>query len=214
METLISILLLMHIVAGISSFGSGILAIVTKKGGRIHRAAGVVYLAGMTVVALTAVGISLYRNNLFLLLIAGFSFYMLWAGVRSIYNKSLRPNIWDWLMFVVGVVTAVVMLLTGHIILLVFGGLFSVGLLQELILFIRVTRGKQLAANQWLLRHIGMILGSYIATTTAFLVTNVQTFEPAWIPWLAPTIIGSPIIAYYSSKVARAGKRTERTSNT
>lgn len=203
METILSLLLLIHITAGVASFASGIFAIVTKKGGRLHRISGRIYLVGMSLVAVTAVGISVYRNNLFLLLIAGFSFYMLFAGVRSIYNKSLRPNFWDWLVLSIGLVTCATMFLTAHLILVVFGVLFSVGLVQEIILFVRTTRGTQPAAKQWLLRHIGMMLGSYIATTTAFLVTNVQYFEPQWIPWLAPTILGSPIIAFYSARVAR-----------
>ena len=48
--------------------------------------------------------------------------------------------------------------------------------------------------NDWLCTHIGRMGGSFIATSTAFLLTNIH-FEPAWIVWLAPTVIGSPIIA-------------------
>lgn len=203
MKSFIAALLFVHIAAGILSFISGIVAIASKKGGNIHRLSGKLYLIGMSVIALTAIGISIYRDNLFLLLIAGFSFYMLWAGVRSIYNKSLRPSIFDWFFLVIGFITCTVMLLTGHVVLLVFGGLFAVGLFREFLLFIRILKGMKPEPKAWLLRHIGMILGSFIATTTAFILTNLRSFEPHWIPWLAPTIIGTPLIVYYSAKVRR-----------
>jgi hypothetical protein len=53
--------------------------------------------------------------------------------------------------------------------------------------------------KSWLIKHISMIGGAYIATLTAFLVTNVN-FSPAWVIWLAPTIIGSILLARTSKE--------------
>ncbi|MFN4880994.1 MAG: hypothetical protein ACK5CD_05075 [Bacteroidota bacterium] len=39
--------------------------------------------------------------------------------------------------------------------------------------------------------------GSYIATTTAFLVVNIQ-LTPMWIIWLGPTLLGTILIIYYT----------------
>ena len=202
MATLIPILLFIHVFSGITCFISGLAAIVTTKGGKRHRYSGKIYFYAMFTVIVTAVIISVFRSNLFLLLIASFSFYMTWAGVRSIRNKMLRPGILDWIFFATGVSTAAVMIMTINVILLAFGILFSIGLIQEFILFIRAIK-KTIKPNEWIVRHIGMMLGSYIATTTAFLVTNVKSFDPQWLPWLAPTILGSPIIAYYTRKFAK-----------
>lgn len=202
MATLIPILLFLHIISGIICFVSGLISITTKKGGKAHTFSGKTYFFAMFSVIVTAVIISIFRSNLFLLLIASFSFYMTWAGVRSIRNKTLKPSIFDWIFFATGVSTAVVMIMTLNVILISFGILFSIGLIQELFLFIRAKK-KTTKPNEWIVRHIGMMLGSYIATTTAFLVTNVQSFDPQWLPWLAPTILGSPIIAYYTRKYAK-----------
>jgi len=63
----------------------------------------------------------------------------------------------------------------------------------------------------WLRAHLVGQGGSYIAMVTALLVVNWQTFtgQPGrsslW-PWLLPTLIGSPIIAWVTYQV-RLGKR-------
>jgi hypothetical protein len=49
--------------------------------------------------------------------------------------------------------------------------------------------------KMWLIRHIGMISGAFIATFTAFLLTNVR-IDPMWIVWLAPTVVGTIFITY------------------
>ncbi len=46
--------------------------------------------------------------------------------------------------------------------------------------------------------------GSYIAMTTALLVVNLGT-HATWA-WVAPTLVGSPIIAWVSREIA-AGRR-------
>jgi hypothetical protein len=63
----------------------------------------------------------------------------------------------------------------------------------------------------WLIRHVSGQGGSYIAMTTALLVVNVNGVAGATglvgaIPWIAPTIIGSPIIAWVNFQIA-AGRR-------
>ncbi len=203
MEKILQGFLIVHILAGITCFISGIIAITTKKGARNHLLSGKIYFGAMFTVILSAVILALFKDNLFLLLIASFSFYLAFAGVRSIKNKTLYPKPIDWAFLVIGIVTATVMIATLNVILLAFGIFFAINLMQELILFLRALRGKTLHPRHWLMRHLGMMLGSYIATVTAFLVVNVQNLEPQWIPWLAPTIIGTPLIAYYTRKIAK-----------
>lgn len=205
MEPIARILLLLHIIAGMTCLLSGILAILSKKGRKIHAISGNTYFYAMFTVIITALVLSLYRSNLFLLLIASFSFYMTWAGVRSIRNKSLKANYLDWFFLVVAALTAVTMILTFNLVLIVFGSLLTVNVIQETTTFLKARKAQLEKTNKWLIRHIGMMLGSFIATTTAFLVTNVQDFNPAWLPWLAPTIVGSPLIAYYTRRTLKNG---------
>jgi hypothetical protein len=55
----------------------------------------------------------------------------------------------------------------------------------------------------WMQYHITGQLGSFIAMTTAVLVVNAGNI---WWAWIAPTIVGSPIIAWLQREV-RAGRR-------
>lgn len=50
-----------------------------------------------------------------------------------------------------------------------------------------------------LFRHINYMGGSYISAFTAFAVTNLA-FGPSWLPWLAPTAVGTLIITWANVK--------------
>jgi hypothetical protein len=56
----------------------------------------------------------------------------------------------------------------------------------------------------WLISHVSGQGGSYIAMTTAVLVVNLGTASP--LAWIAPTVIGTPLITYVNFQIA-AGKR-------
>ena len=47
--------------------------------------------------------------------------------------------------------------------------------------------------------HLNLMLGGTIATTTAFIVT-IDPFSILWLNWIAPTIVGTPIIIYFSRR--------------
>ena len=47
--------------------------------------------------------------------------------------------------------------------------------------------------------HLNLMLAGTIATTTAFIVT-LDPFSTLWMNWVAPTIIGTPIIIYFSRR--------------
>jgi hypothetical protein len=58
--------------------------------------------------------------------------------------------------------------------------------------------------NGWLRAHVAGQGGSYIAMVTALLVVNIGVTSP--LPWVVPTLIGTPIIRWVSNQVA-LGKR-------
>jgi hypothetical protein len=58
---------------------------------------------------------------------------------------------------------------------------------------------KQFIKGEWLLKHISRMGGSFIATSTAFLLVNTS-IEPIWVMWLLPTAIGTPMIIVASRK--------------
>jgi hypothetical protein len=63
-------------------------------------------------------------------------------------------------------------------------------------------KGKSKFANQWLLSHLQRMIGTYIASLTAFLVVNID-FNPAFVIWLAPTVLIVPLIVYWSRKYGK-----------
>src|SRR6266852_6457338 len=89
METLITTLRWIHISAGMLALGLAPVAMLTVKGGRAHRRWGKIYFWSMAVVASTAVMLALWRPQIFLALLAVFSFYQAFTGYRALSRK--RP---------------------------------------------------------------------------------------------------------------------------
>ena len=57
--------------------------------------------------------------------------------------------------------------------------------------------------------HLGRMLGGTIAALTAFTVVNVR-IEPAFVPWLAPTVLLTPLIVYWVRRVTPPGSHEDR----
>jgi uncharacterized membrane protein len=90
MTTLMTAVLWLHVAAGLLALGLAPAAMLTAKGGPAHRRWGRVYVRAMAVVAATAVTLTAWRPNLFLTLVAVFSFYAAFTGSRVLRRK--RPD--------------------------------------------------------------------------------------------------------------------------
>lgn len=208
METFFSTALVLHIITGTTALVTGALAIISRKGQRLHRRGGLVFFGSMMAVAITGLFMSLLRENMFLTYISVFTFYQCYSGLRAIRNKGMRPSVTDWLIWAVALANSFLMVYSMNLILMVFGGISSFLVITDLRIFITALRGQALPKLLWLSRHIGMMLGTYIATCTAFLVVNVQYVKPVWLPWLLPTFIGVMLIAYFNWRfIYRSGQR-------
>ena len=208
METFIQTTLFIHAFAGGLALISGFAAILSKKGQKLHIKSGSIYFWSMMTVIVTAIIMALLRDNSFLQSIAVFSFYLAFTGKRLLrYKKAISPKPIDWIISSIAVIVAIgmliaaakIMLLIGFAaeapVLLVFGlFLFSMSF-QDLIKMKR----KKFVKNAWLFDHIGRMSGSFIATTTAFIVVNFS-MTPAWVLWLLPTAIGTPLIFRVSAR--------------
>lgn len=205
MEKLLSVILIFHIVGGILSLLSGLLAIVTLKGGRLHRAGGKIFFAAMTLVFVTAVIMAIVKGLTFLLMVAFFSYHMLLRGYRALYLKrqhqGLKLALPDVLINGMGIIFNTGLLIWGishlfsngnyvHIVAVFFGFLgISMAGSDVKRLLIPPTDKKQ-----WLYSHIGSMGGAYIAAVTAFMVVNVH-FLPGLVVWTAPAVIGLGLIS-------------------
>ncbi len=227
---MLKIILALHIAGGTAALVSMLLPLIARKGGQLHRRSGWVFVSGMTVVSATAFILSAARlltdptpegrtAGAFLFFVAILTAAGVSAGVRVLRAKQRTAphrNLWDlgmaFTLTLASVAMAIWGLSSGRTLLTAFS---AIGLL---------TGGSQLAywlrppthPMHWWFQHMGSMMGSCIAATTAFLVVNASrvgadTFALA--VWLTPTIIGTPMIvlwtAYYRRRFAPTLARSQ-----
>lgn len=206
MEPIIKIVIYIHAFFGGVALISGLVAIVVKKGGKLHKKSGKLFYTAM----LTSVIISLLvallprHENPFLFSIGIFSAYLLISGYRSLRYKrkniNLKTDKWMAILIIITgflmVVCPVVFQGNIHIILFVFGIISIVFGSRDLVLF----RSRDRLKKAWLKLHVGRMTGGYIASVTAFFVVN--QFLPGIYNWFAPSILGSFFIAFWMWKLS------------
>ncbi|MCH8555435.1 MAG: DUF2306 domain-containing protein [Schleiferiaceae bacterium] len=200
MELYLKITLITHIIAGFSALTTGLLALLAKKGGRLHRAVGKLFFFSMLLVALSALGISIPKQQSFLLMIAVFAFFQNYFGMRASQQRDMKPVWRDWAVLVIGSINSFFMVYSLDIVLVVFGIINGALAFGQLKIYLQVIKGEKLSKTKWLEQHIGMMVGAFIATLTAFIIVNVRDVSPSWLPWLAPTAVLVPLIIYYQRK--------------
>ena len=211
--------LLIHILFGAVALFVAPAAMLTAKGGLWHRRWGKMFFWSITVVAVTAVVMSLIRSGLFFLLVALFSFYLALTGYRVLYRKTpqQRPGKGDWIAVSAMLVGSVALLAYGAYLMLtsslgmvalVFGALGLLFAIRDIHEFRHHPADKQ----AWWYSHMARMLAAYIAAVTAFSVVNFH-FLPPIMRWLWATIVGTAGIViwtrYYRRKFS-GGHRADR----
>jgi uncharacterized membrane protein len=207
------VLLVIHIAAGSIALLAVPVALLTAKGRTNHVLAGRVYTIAMAGVFVTALPLAVITSSVFLLFVAVFSFYMVFAGWRFARNRRGGPHPVDW-------AAAGIMALTGlgmwgysaslalagdsqWMTMALYGAIaLSFGLVDMRFHFRPAGPGFRRIT-----RHLTNMLGATIATVTAVMVVNVDT-DPVWIPWILPTVVITPLIVWWNFRVAKRG--TER----
>ena len=204
-------LLFIHILAGSISLVAAAFAVVSSKGKKAHILAGRTYFWGMAVIFLTAIPMSISSSNVFLFLIAIFSFYLAYAGMKFARNRTGTANLFDWVAVGLMVFSGLAMWFLAlvyfmnnnsqYITLTVFGFIaVSLGYMD-----FRSYRNKSAIGKQRIARHLTNMLAGTIAVITAVLVTNVN-IEPVFILWILPTILISPFIFWWNRKILGTNK--------
>jgi hypothetical protein len=205
-------LLILHIISGAIALISGLGASMIKQMNwkhQWHKRLGNSFFYGMLGIFLTAVPLSLMSGNIFLLLISLFTFYFAYTGWRYATNRTGKPELQDWGAIAIMLVICIAMLIYGlqlylseqnsnGITLSVFGIIGAANALRNRHNF----RAGHFQGKARIALHATMMLAGTIATTTAFVVTNFTT-DPAYILWLAPTVVITPYIVYWNIKIRK-----------
>ena len=201
-------LLPIHILGGIIALFCAALAVVSKKGKRFHVMSGIAYFWSMAVIFITAIPMSVIGGNVFLFLIAVFSFYLAFAGMRFARNRDGIATTLDWVAIGLMILSGLGMLILAavyflnnnsqYIVLIVFG-LISIALGSA---DFRSYKNNSATGKERISRHLTNMMGGTIAVITAVLVVN-PPFEPEWIWWIFPTILITPIIFWWNYKILK-----------
>lgn len=222
---MLTLLLALHIAGGSTALASMLVPMVAPKGGPLHRRAGWVFVAGMTIVSVTAFALAGARvlwdpspagrvTGAFLFYVSLLTAAGVSAGVRVLrFKRRTAGHRHPWDLGLAGA------LLLASVGLAVWGVATGRGLFTGFSMIGLLTGGSQLVywrrtpdhPMHWWFEHMGAMLGSCIAATTAFLVVNadrlgLETF--GLVVWLGPAIVGVPVIAgwtaYYRRRFSRA----------
>lgn len=208
--SIFTILLTIHIILGSLSLLLGLFVLVTKKGDKRHQTIGIFYFYSMLGAALISLPMSIMKSHIFLLIIGVFTTYMLLTGKRYLQKKRHNEvKILDWTLTAIMGIFGLCFLFFGGkslvngnlfgIVLIVFGLVSSLFVFQDYSNF----RGKSSVKNYWLTTHLQRMMGSYISTTTAFLVVN-NTLLPSIVAWLLPSAALVPFIIIWSRKYQKS----------
>jgi len=200
------ILLPIHIAAGSVALLSAASALLTEKGKKFHVLIGKAYFWSMVIIFLTAIPMSIITGNVFLFLIAIFSFYLAFSGMRFANNRTGVPTLVDLIavnfMLLSGIgmwILAIIFFIDNDsqfITLIVFGFLalfLGYGDFQTF-------KNQTAIGKERIAKHLTNMMGATIAVVTAVLVVNPPT-NPEWVWWILPTVLITPVIFWWNKKV-------------
>jgi uncharacterized membrane protein len=213
------IILLSHVCAGFLALFVGLsLGTFIPKGNRLHRKLGKLFFYAMTWVFISALLIVIFiRFNLFLTLIAFFSFYMTFIGYRVLKRGNKNPSILDKTVAVFTFLWGAIVLIYGLIIFFkqgfspfvflctFFSGFTINTVLKEVNSWRKST---DITPKEIILYHLQSMMGALIASITAFAVQiGVQWVDLgtySWLLWILPSFALTPLIIFWSVRISKS----------
>ena len=200
-------LLYLHILAGFISLGIAYFLLFIKKGNKRHKKLGMIYVYGMSTIFVTAIPLSLLGEfNPFLFVIAIFSFYLAFSGYRQGRDRNGARERIDKVLGVFITATGILFYSMAVSAYLVEDSMWITSVLFGTIALVfgindsfRMKIVERPNFYDRINLHLNLMLAGTIATTTAFIVT-LNPFSIDWLNWVAPTIVGTPIIIYFSRR--------------
>jgi uncharacterized membrane protein len=230
---MMKMVLYLHIAGGSMALASMAIPLLARKGARVHRASGWVFVGGMAAVSLTALALAAARYltdprpearafALFLFYIAILTGEGVSSGIRALRTKDRaahRRYAWDIGLASVLTATAIAMagygVASGHVLFALFSTIGLANGIQGLVYWLRPPTNRM----HWWFHHMTSMLGSCIAATTAFLVVNAPfagVSRGSLIVWMTPAIVGGTATRiwtrYYRGKFSGSRRAMTDTS--
>ena len=206
-------ILTVHAIIGILIFITGSLQILLKKGGKLHRVLGQIYLYSWLLLLISGA----YLGGPLITIVGIFGFYFALTGARIGSMKNKNIGLLEKIIFVSGTVVATLMLYNAAslyfngeqsfaIIFAVFGGIFLFTTAKDVFKYVlNKPLEKQIYGKlDWYFEHFKRMCISFIAAITAF-VSIQDVFKNNTANFLIPTFIGTILIViatkFYKKKL-------------
>ncbi|MHA8052589.1 hypothetical protein [Aquirufa sp. Wall-65K1] len=217
MKEVFQILLCLHIAGGGLGLLVGTLILFLRKGDRNHRKLGLLFYGGMCLAGATSLLMAIIHPNYFLFIVGIFTLYMNLSAKRYLRfkKKEQQAQFFDYVISVFMLIFGLIFIGFGAYLLFksqIFGLVFLTFGFIGLRFVYQDYRFKQSAYSiklAWLSNHIQRMMGTYIASLTAFLVVNSSIFPqfiPSFVFWLLPGIIVGPLIGRFVRKYTQKVK--------
>lgn len=216
-------LVAVHVVAGISGLFAFWIPALSKKGGRLHRAAGKFFLLAMLLVTGTGIPLAAFLFTrgqwvpavflMYLAILLATSTASAWGALKlkhqpeRYYGRAYLAT--ACLLLLSGLFVSALGIAYGVMLLTIFG---VIGPLATIDMFKRY-RSTLRPSNWWLLEHFGGMIGGGIATHVAFGAFGLRRLWPeyaaldGWVgllPWILPVVAGVAASIWLERKYTRA----------
>ncbi len=186
-----------HVAAGSLALLGGVVALLTRKGGRRHRQAGRIFLYLLAVVVMTGLfGVFIFKRNAFLLVITLLSAYLGYSGLRIIKRKDNRPQVPDIAAAIITLMAALYFLHYLSRIGMMWSPVVIYSTVGYLFLVIAYDGARYLIParyyrNGWLYEHIVKMVSAFSGLLSAFSGTVFPQFQP--YSQILPSVLGTAI---------------------
>jgi hypothetical protein len=200
-ETIHTVNIITHVATGTLGLLLGAIALLSKKGGKIHTKSGKWFLYLLTMVCLTGIiGIFVFERNSFLIVITLLSAYQGFSGYRVLKTKSNDFHLIDFGAAILTVLSCIYFLYYFQSIGMIWSPIIiysTVGWLSAMILYdlLRYFIPKEKYGNIWLKEHIVKMIGAFSALLSAFAGTVFEEYQPH--SQYLPSVLGNILIIYF-----------------
>ena len=189
--------LVIHVAFGALALLLGLVAILSAKGGRLHRRAGMLFLYAYGMVIVTAlIGLLAFDFRSFLAVVTVLSFYDAFAGYRALQLRGRRPQGIDRIASVLGMCTPWIFIVVMRHLHRPWAPVLTWSILGGLVLMSGYDLLRNVLPLGWLKRvwvqeHLLKMMGAYVAITSA----AAGTIFPRALPWAAvvPSVVGTAV---------------------